>query len=137
MGNYCHISTNCTFLGGGEIVQLGNFVNIAPGCRIISASHDYRFGGLNGPMIPGEYKGMSMAEAVYLGDHVLIGANSVVLPGVVLPEGVAIGALSLVTKAVYEPWTLYAGIPAVELGPRYKQDILESAERLMNELDNS
>ena len=137
LGRFSHISANCTFLGGRGTVKLGDFVNIAPGCRIIVASHDYRHGGLNGPQIPSEYKGQSTVENVRLGDHVLIGANSVILPGVELPEGVAIGALSLVTKAAYEPWTLYAGVPAREIGPRYKKAILESAKGLMDELDVS
>lgn len=137
LGSYCHISSNCTFLGGNGEVSFGDFVNIAPGCRIISAGHDYKWGGLNGPEIPEEYKGLSTTEDIRLGNHVLIGSNTVVLPGVELPEGVAIGALSLVPKGIYRPWTLYAGIPVRELGPRDRIHILESSKRLMNELNPS
>jgi galactoside O-acetyltransferase len=133
MGNYCHISASCTFLGGDGVVELGSFVNIAPGCRIVTASHDYKWGGLSGPTIPEKFKGKSTAENITFGNHVLIGANSVVLPGVELPEGVAIGALSLVQKGIYRPWSLYAGVPARRIGPRYGGDILKQAERLMNE----
>lgn len=133
MGDYCHISANCTFLGGSGTVTIGNFVNIAPGCRIVCASHDYLYGGLSGPTIPDEYKGNSISEDIVLSDHVLIGANSVVLPGVELPEGVAVGALSLVKKGIYHPWSIYAGIPARRIGPRYGKDILESAKRLLDE----
>jgi galactoside O-acetyltransferase len=137
LGKFCHIGASCTFLGGNGEVCLGDFVNIAPGCRIISASHDYKWGGLNGPEVPEEFKGKSITENIKFGDHVLIGSNSVVLPGVELPEGVAVGALSLVSKRIYRPWTLYAGNPIREIGPRAASDILESAERLTNELNSS
>lgn len=133
MGDYCHISANCTFLGGNGTVSMGNFVNIAPGCRFVTAGHDYRFGGLNGPSIPDEFKGDSESGDIVLADHVLIGANSVILPGVKLPEGVAIGALSLVKNMAYRPWSLYAGIPARRIGQRRRTDILAQAKRLTDE----
>jgi acetyltransferase-like isoleucine patch superfamily enzyme len=46
-----------------------------------------------------------------------VGAHSVVLPGVRLAEGAAVGALSLV-KGSLEPWSVYGGVPARSLGPR-------------------
>jgi len=132
IGDYSHIGSNCSFLGSGSSVDIGDFVNIATGCRFVCAGHDYKYGGLNGPAIPEEYRGHSTVGNIKLRDHVLIGCNSVILPGVFLPEGVAIGALSLVKPGIYRPWTLYAGIPAVEIGPRYAGDILQQAKRLIN-----
>ncbi len=47
-----------------------------------------------------------------IGRHCVLGANSVVLPNVTIPEGVAIGALSIVRpKDKLEPFGLYAGCP--------------------------
>lgn len=132
MGNFSHIGANCTILGGNGKVFIGDFVNIAPGCRIVSASHDYTYGGLSGPTIPEEFAGRSITENIHIGNHVLIGCNTVILPGVEMPEGMAVGALSLVPKGLYKPWTLYAGIPIKELGPRDKTQILEQAEKLLN-----
>ena len=51
-------------------------------------------------------------ENIYIGDEVVIGAHSCILPGVILPNGVACGAYTLVKKQFYEPNTLYIGIPA-------------------------
>lgn len=135
MGHYCHISSNCSFLGGAGTVTMGDFVNIGPGCSIVTAGHDYRYGGLNGPAIPTEYKGHSSRGDISFSDHVLIGANTVILPGVELPEGTAIGALSLVKEGVYKQWTVYAGVPAVEIGPRDKTHILEHGRKLLDRLD--
>jgi len=46
-----------------------------------------------------------------LADHVSIGANATILPGVVLGEGAMVAAGSVVTKDV-PPWTLAVGSPA-------------------------
>jgi len=131
IGDYSHISANCSFLGGQATIEIGHFVSIAPGCRFIGAQSDYSHGGLNGPCVPVEYKGSSVVGDIILRDHVLIGCNSVILPGVFLPEGCTIGALSLVKPIIYEPWTIYAGIPARKIGVRDSREILQQADRLL------
>ena len=45
------------------------------------------------------------------------------MPGVVIGEGSAIGALSLVNKEI-EPWGIYAGIPVRKINDR-KQNLLK------------
>lgn len=50
----------------------------------------------------------------------IIGTGSVILPGVTLHEGVAIGALSLVNKNC-EAFGIYAGTPARYIGDRKKE----------------
>jgi galactoside O-acetyltransferase len=98
---------------------------------MICASHDYAEGGLAGPTIPEEYQGQSTTKAIWISRHVLLGCNTVVLPGIHLPEGMATGAMTLVTNQRYEPWTLYVGIPARPLRSRNKDKILEQANRLL------
>lgn len=132
MGKFSHIAANCTLLGGGELITIGDFVNIAPGCCLASASQDYTGGGLAGPCIPPEYRGDSIVGEIVLSDHVLLGCNTVVLPGVFAPEGLATGAMTLLTVQEYEPWTLYVGIPARPLRMRNRTRILKSAEELLS-----
>jgi acetyltransferase-like isoleucine patch superfamily enzyme len=48
--------------------------------------------------------------AVVLKRHVIIGAHSVIMPGVTIDEGVAVGAQSLV-KTSLASWGIYAGNP--------------------------
>ena len=68
---------------------------------------------------------------VSLGDHTGVGANSVVLPRNEIPEGVAIGALSLVPPEFsFEPWTVYAGIPIMPLNARNRESVLRQVEQL-------
>jgi acetyltransferase-like isoleucine patch superfamily enzyme len=55
-----------------------------------------------------------------------------VLPGVTLGEGCAIGAMSLVMKDV-EPWSIYAGIPAKKIKER-KNNLLKLEKQFREEL---
>ena len=68
---------------------------------------------------------------VTLKRHVIIGANSVILPNLTIGEGTSVGALSLVTKDL-DPWGIYAGIPVRRLKDR-KRDLLEIENRLLSE----
>jgi len=47
---------------------------------------------------------------VCIGKHVIIGSGSVILPGVTLEDGVAVGALSLVKAGNYKKFGIYGGI---------------------------
>lgn len=135
MGLFSHISANCTLLGGGGKIFIGNFVDIAPGCQLISASQDYVSGGLSGPCIPDKYKGSSIVRDVSLGDYVLLGSQTVVLPGAILPEGMATGAMTIVRADVeYEPWTVYIGQPARALKLRAMNDIVMAASKLLEDI---
>ena len=136
LGNYSHIGANCTIIGGSGVVTIGDFVNIAPGCRIICASHDYIEGGLCGPCIPKEYQGKSVVGDVMISNHVLLGCNTVVLPGVWLPDGAATGAMTLVNNRGYRPWGLYIGVPAMYHKTRQREAILAQTERMISELNN-
>ncbi|VVC02447.1 2,3,4,5-tetrahydropyridine-2,6-dicarboxylate N-acetyltransferase [Candidatus Burarchaeum australiense] len=133
MGSYSHIGSGCHLIGGKGKVTIGNFVNIAPGCNIVTAQDDYRGGGLTGAAVPEKYSGKAIVEPVHIGDHALLGCGTVVLPGVKIPEGMAAGALTLLNKQKYEPWTLYAGIPAKKVGRRDGALIKAQAKKLLQE----
>jgi acetyltransferase-like isoleucine patch superfamily enzyme len=69
---------------------------------------------------------------VSLGDHSGVGANSVVMPRNEIPDGVAIGALSLVPPEFsFEPWTVYAGIPIAPLKARNRESVLRQVEHFL------
>ena len=131
IGSYSHIGANNSFIGGAGFVKIGAFVNIAPGCQIVTGTNDYYGGGLVGPAIPEDYRGEAIVEAVELGDHCLLACQTVVLEGVRMPEGMATGAMTLVKKGNFKPWTLYAGIPCKEIGKRDGTKMLFSANALL------
>ncbi|VVB58876.1 2,3,4,5-tetrahydropyridine-2,6-dicarboxylate N-acetyltransferase [Candidatus Anstonella stagnisolia] len=133
MGDFSHVGAGCHMIGGPAAkVSIGNFVNIAPSANIVAGQNDYRGGGLVGPTIPEGYGDHSDVREIGIGNHVLFGCNVVVLPGVKLPEGVSVGAFSLLKSNIeYKPWTLYAGIPAKEIGKRDGSLMKEQEEKLM------
>ena len=60
----------------------------------------------------------------------IVGAGSVILPGVTIGEGAAVGALSIVKRDV-EPFTIVAGADTRVIGTR-KRDLLELESRIVD-----
>lgn len=130
IGDYTHIGANNSFIGGQGFVKIGSFVNIAPGCQIVTGTNDYWGGGLVGPAIPDEFCGDAIIEPVEIGDFALIACQTVILEGTIIPEGMATGAMSLIKKGDYKPWTLYAGVPCKEKGKR-DGEIMKKQSKLL------
>jgi len=131
VGRFTHIGEQAIMIGGEAHITVGDFVNIAPGCRLIASSHDFLEGGLCGPTIPEAFSTPAITADIHVADHVLLGTGTVVLPGCRLPEGLATGAMTLITPALkLEPWTCYLGIPARPFKLRNSARILETAGQL-------
>ena len=117
IGNHVHITANCC-LSGSDGIELMDFCTLAPGVQIFSGSDDYSGKKLTNPTVDRKYIG-GKAGKVTLKKHVIIGANSIILPKVTINEGSSVGALSLVNKSL-DPWGVYAGIPVKKLKNRSK-----------------
>jgi len=128
IGNYIHIAVFSSLIGAGNI-SLANFCNISSRVAIYSSNDDYSGGAMTNPTVPSEFTNVQHAD-VKVGRHVIIGAGSIVLPGVTLEEGVAVGALSLVKKDC-EAFGIYIGVPAKRIGER-KRDLLESEKKFVH-----
>jgi dTDP-4-amino-4,6-dideoxy-D-glucose acyltransferase len=128
IGNYIHIAAYSSIIGSGNI-SLDDFSNISSRVSIYSSSDDYSGLSMTNPMVPNEFTNVQHAD-VKIGRHVIIGAGSIILPGVTLAEGVAVGALSLV-KNDCQSFSIYAGIPAKIIGDR-RRNLLELETRLTN-----
>lgn len=107
--NYIHIGPYSAIMGSGAVV-LEDFSNISSRVTIYSSNDDYSGATMSNPMVPDEYKNVMHAD-VRIGRHVIIGSGAVILPGVTIGEGCAIGALSLVNVDCL-PFTISAGVPA-------------------------
>jgi len=118
LGNYIHIAVYSCLIGAGRI-ELDDFANISSRVSIYSSSDDYSGETMTNPMVPDELKAVHHAP-VQIGKHVIIGSGSVVLPGVTLHDGSAVGALSLINKDC-AAFFIYAGVPAKKIKPRSKQ----------------
>lgn len=117
IGDYIHIAVFSSLIGAGRI-KLADFVNISSRVSIYSSNDDYSGDSLTNPMVPDKFKNVQSAD-VELRKHVIVGSGSIILPGVILNEGSAVGALSLVAKDC-EEFTVYSGVPAKILKTRQK-----------------
>jgi dTDP-4-amino-4,6-dideoxy-D-glucose acyltransferase len=124
IGRNVHIACFCSLIGQSKIV-LNDYAGLSSRVSIYSSSDDYSGSFLTNPTIPSEYTNVDSRD-VFIDKHSIVGAGSIVLPGVTLQEGVAVGALSLVLKSC-EAWTIYSGTPARKIKARNKNcQVLES-----------
>jgi dTDP-4-amino-4,6-dideoxy-D-glucose acyltransferase len=121
IGCYVHIAVYSSLIGAGTIT-VSDFCNISSRVSIYSSSDDFSGATMTNPTVPSQYKGVKNAD-VFLGKHVIIGSGAVILPGVRLNEGAAVGALSLVGEDCVS-FGIYAGVPA-RLVKKRKRDLLE------------
>ncbi len=128
IGNYIHIGGNCHLACAGG-VELNDFSSLSQGVKIYSASDDFSGEFFTNPTVPKEFLNVRK-ETISIGRHVIIGAGSVVLPGVNIGEGSSIGALSLITKSLSE-WGIYGGIPVKKIKER-KRDILKKEKYILS-----
>jgi len=125
LGYYVHIAVSCVLVGAGKIT-MADFSGLSSRVSVYSSSDDYSGAAMTNPTVPTEFTNVLSAD-VTLERHVIVGSGSVLLPGITLEEGVAVGALSLVTKNC-KAFGIYAGNPARRVKER-KRDLLE-IERL-------
>lgn len=115
IGNYIHIAVYSSLIGSGRITLM-DYSNISSRVSIYSSSDDYSGDFMTNPMVPTELTNVHHAS-VTINKHVIIGSGCVVLPGVVIGEGTALGALSLV-KSDCDPFSIYVGNPARKVKKR-------------------
>ena len=115
LGNYIHIAAYCALYGKFGIV-MDDYTGLSPRCTLFSASDDFGGDYLISPMVPAETTNVT-GGTIHIHHFSQIGANTVVLPGVTLHEGVAVGAMSLV-KQNLEAWGIYAGTPVKRMKER-------------------
>lgn len=130
LGKYCHVTPMCLIAGGQPGVELKDFCTLAYGVKIFAQSDDYSGETMVNSLIPRKYKRESFAS-VLLERQVIVGTNSVILPGVTVAEGCAIGAMTLVAKST-KPWGIYVGSPAKWLKAR-KKDLNELENKFLQE----
>ncbi|MDX2271392.1 MAG: acyltransferase [Cyanobacteriota bacterium] len=105
MQNNSVINQNCRLDNRGGIF-IGKNVSISAEVTILTADHDMR-----SPTFSGRVKG------VRIEDYVFIGTRALILPGVTLEVGSAVGAGSVVVKSI-PPYEIHAGVPARKIGMR-------------------
>lgn len=103
LGCNSNLSRNCWILGD---VTIGNDVMMAPDVTILALNHTFE--NINKTMI---CQGQQAMKPVIIGNDVWIGTRAIILPGVSIGDHVIIGAGSVVTKSVPD-WAIVGGNPA-------------------------
>ena len=129
IGKYVHIACYCSLIGKSKIV-MEDFSGLSSKVSIYSSSDDYSGLALTNPTVPEKYTNVNHGP-VTLSKHVIVGSGSIILPNVHIEEGVAVGALSLVSKNC-TAFYIYSGVPAKPIKQR-KKNILELEQQLLNE----
>jgi acetyltransferase-like isoleucine patch superfamily enzyme len=122
IGKNVHITPMCLVAGGEKGIVFKDYTTIAYGVKIFTQSDDYSGGSMTNSTVPEQFKKEEKREVI-LEKYSIVGAGSTIMPGVVLSEGTAIGAMSLVLKSTIS-WGIYVGNPVKRLKTR-KKDILK------------
>jgi acetyltransferase-like isoleucine patch superfamily enzyme len=107
-----------------------DFTVLSSSVCVYAVSDGYSGESLTNPMIPKEYKSLNTGKVI-LRKHVIIGSTSIILPGVEIKEGTAVGAFTQVNKSLDE-WSVYVGIPARKVNERSKR-ILELEKEFLKD----
>lgn len=108
---HLHCADQVTAADGAEIynpapVTLGSHAILSQGAYLCGATHDCDDAGF--PLV---------ARAMHIGAYAWICARASLAPGVQVGEGAVLGLGSVATHNL-EPWTIYAGSPAVPIRTR-------------------
>lgn len=111
-GSYIHIGAMTSIVGQGKII-ISDFANISHKVSIFSTTDDFSGEYSTGPQVKNYISAdlvNYITDTIYIGEHCIIGANTVVLPGAEICDYCAIGALSLV-KGKLDKIGIYGGNP--------------------------
>ena len=132
IGRNVHITPMCLIAGGDRGVVFKDFTTISYGVKIFTQSDDYSGATLTNSTIPKKYK-KEYKKRVVIKKYSIVGAGSIIMPGVTLAKGSSIGAMSLVLRDT-KPWHIYIGSPATKLKPREK-GLLSLEKQYLHDID--
>ena len=130
-GDYIHLAAYSALYAGDTGITIENYATISSRVCVYAISDDYSGETMTSPMIPEQYRDRDKKH-VTICKYAIIGTGSTILPGVMVAEGTAIGAMSLCKEST-DPWMIYAGIPARAIKAR-KKDLLALTDSFENSI---
>ena len=119
IGKNVHLSVHSTIISPRESVMLEDFSTISFYTCITSANDDYSGKFMTNPTVPIEFTNV-VDLPVKVDKYAILGAHVLVLPGVTIGKGSAVGAFSFVKEDIPE-WEIHAGVPAKKIGFRSQE----------------
>ena len=110
----CHVGKN-TFFGDyvrmdtsyADMIYIGDYTHITSGCRLLCHQRD-----LTGYCVGDNAANLGYKTGeIHIGKGVMVGMETIIMPGVTIGDGAIIGAGSIVTKDI-PAWTIATGRPA-------------------------
>ena len=102
IGDYCRIGLGNTVIGP---IQIDNGVNISQNVALIGLDHNYQ------NITQGIIEQGITTSPIHIGEHTIIGANVIVLPGITIGKHCFIGAGCVVTQNIPD-YCVTVGNPA-------------------------
>jgi acetyltransferase-like isoleucine patch superfamily enzyme len=121
IGRNVHIAASSLLFGSGGRIQISDFAGLSSRVSVYTATDDYLEGYLTNPTVPSRYKKVKCGPVV-LERHALVGSGCVILPGVVLRQGCAVGAMSLVNRDIGS-YDVVFGVPNRVIGRRDSEQL--------------
>lgn len=110
----CHVGKN-TFFGDyvrmdtsyADMIYIGDYTHITSGCRLLCHQRDLTAYCVGDNAANLGYK----TGEIHIGKGVMVGMETIIMPGVTIGDGAIIGAGSIVTRDI-PAWTIATGRPA-------------------------
>ncbi len=110
LGNYVGVADGVTLYSMNKIT-IGDYAVISQGAYLCGGTHDYNSNNFQ-----------LISKPIVIGANAWVCAEAFIHPGVILPEGVVVGARAVVTKDLAVPWAVYAGNPCQQVALRRRID---------------
>ena len=110
LGNSVGVADGVT-LYNMDRIEIGDYTVISQGAHLCGGTHDYDSANFQ-----------LVSKPIVIGPHAWVCAEAFVHPGVVVAEGVVVGARAVVTRSLPQPWAVYAGNPARHVGARKQNE---------------
>ena len=128
IGNYVHISAY-TALYGKFGIEINDYCGCSARSIIYSQTDDFSGEYMIGAVLPENLTNV-IGKKVIMKKYSQLGANTIVMPGIVIGQGAVTGCFSFVNRDL-EEWTINVGIPCKKMKDRNRK-ILELEKNTNN-----
>ncbi len=131
IGKNIHIAPHCIISGISAGVYISDDCGFAANCKLYAFSHHFRSKKYPadssfhfGPMVPPERQCL-IEGPIFIGKNTGVALNSVILPGVSIPDNCFVAVNSVVYPARFSTNSIIAGNPARKIDSRFKTEAKE------------
>ncbi len=128
IGKNIHIGPSCIISGISAGVYISDNCGFSANCKIYAFSHHYRSKRVPqdqkfhfGPLVSHDRQCL-IEGPIHFGFNTGVALNSVILPGVYIPDNCFIAINSVVSPAKYSSNSIISGNPAKEIRDRFKSN---------------